>query len=128
MDNTPSKQGYRNDIGTGWLREREVRCFANFVHNWDDPVDDSDFFNVVALSRFGAESEFLPVLLRHCPVKTLKSEGLVEVAPYMIVPPTSSTRMSPKSYPSRLHAKSIPHAILRNSERVKALIGHLFPH
>lgn len=110
MDNTPSTQGYRNDIGTGWLREREVRCFANFVRNWDDPVDDSDFFNVVTLSRFGAESEFLPVLLRHCPVKTLESEGLVEPAAHRELTPDLFDTDAPeelslpaprKTYPTR---------------------------
>ena len=78
MTSTPSKQGYRNDISNSWLLEQEVRCFANFARYWDGPVNDSDCFNVVSNSRFGEESAFLEVLLRHGSAKALAECGIVE--------------------------------------------------
>ena len=86
----PRTNGYRNDICNAWLYDRSVRFFANFVRNWDGPVRDSDFFDVVTDSRFGNESDFLPVLLRHCPLKTLKKEGIVE--------PASSGELTPEAF------------------------------
>ena len=86
MDNTPLNQGYRNDIATGWLRERAIRCFANFARNYDGVVDDPDFFSVVAESRFGQESEFLPVLLRHAPVKALAEADIIDMSTERIPP------------------------------------------
>ncbi|MBR6020853.1 MAG: hypothetical protein IK066_00380, partial [Kiritimatiellae bacterium] len=78
---TPSRPcGYRNDVGNGWLLDRSVRCFANFVRNLNAPVTDPDFFDIVAESRFGEESAFLSVLLRHCSPKALEKEGLAEPA------------------------------------------------
>lgn len=77
MTATPSKQGYRNDIGNSWLLEQEVRCFANVARYWDGPVNDSDCFNVVSNSRFGEESAFLEVLLRHGSAKALAECGIV---------------------------------------------------
>ena len=44
-DNT-SRRGYLNDIGNGWLLECEVRCFRNFMHNWDGAASDRDFFDL----------------------------------------------------------------------------------
>ncbi len=85
MEQASRKQGYRNDIGTGWLRERAIRCFGNFARNWNGAVDDSDFFSVVAESRFQEESEFLTVLLRHAPVKELSAADIVDMAPERIL-------------------------------------------
>jgi SpoVK/Ycf46/Vps4 family AAA+-type ATPase len=85
MDNTSPNQGYRNDLGNGWLLERTIRCFANFARNYDGPVDDSDFFSVVTESRFGHESAILPVLLRHAPVKALAEADIIDMAPERIL-------------------------------------------
>ena len=89
MDDTSLNQGYRKDIGTGWLQERAIRCFANFARNYDGVVDDTDFFSVVTESRFGHESEFLPVLLRHAPVKALAEAGIIDMSTERIPPPAT---------------------------------------
>jgi SpoVK/Ycf46/Vps4 family AAA+-type ATPase len=113
MDNTTLAQGYRNDIATGWLRERAIRFFANFVRNYDGAVDDPDFFSVVAESRFGPESEFLPVLLRHAPVKALAEADIIDM---------STERIPPvETFASDARVRDVPPPLRRLRRRAAAI-------
>ena len=113
MDNTPLAQGYRNDIATGWIQERAIRCFANFVRNYDGVVDDPDFFSVVAESRFGHESEFLPVLLRHAPVTALAEADIIDM---------STERLPPvETFASDARVSDVPKPLRRLRRRAVAI-------
>ena len=71
-DNT-SRRGYLNDIGNGWLHECEVRCFRNFMHNWDGCASDSDFFDLFRDGDALGDSSVIELLSRHFDLAALEN-------------------------------------------------------
>ena len=76
-DNT-SRRGYRNDIGNDWLLECEVRCFRNFMHNWDGCASDSDFFILFRDGEALGDSSVIDLLSRHFDLAALEKMGVLE--------------------------------------------------
>lgn len=37
---------FKNKMGDGWLFREELRCFRNFMRNWDFAVRYCDFFDI----------------------------------------------------------------------------------
>lgn len=59
---------YTNDIDSGWLFKQAIRLFNNCARNWDDDVQDSDFF-VLFGEQFGtSEAEAIRYAEKYCGV------------------------------------------------------------
>ena len=50
-------QRFKNNVSDGWLFKQELRFFRNFATNWDQDVEDCDFFDIFANPANTSEEE-----------------------------------------------------------------------
>ena len=50
-------QRFKNNMSDGWLFKQELRFFRNFATNWDQDVEDCDFFDIFANTANTSEEE-----------------------------------------------------------------------
>lgn len=50
-------QRFKNNVSDGWLFKQELRFFRNFATNWDQDVEDCDFFDIFANTTNTSEEE-----------------------------------------------------------------------
>ena len=72
-----ARRKYRNDVGNGWLFGTAIRCFRNFIRNWNAEIQDNDVFDIVCFGRQASTERFLRLLLRHFSVELLEQVGVV---------------------------------------------------
>ena len=48
---------FKNNMSDGWLFKQELRFFRNFATNWDQDVEDCDFFDIFANTANTSEEE-----------------------------------------------------------------------
>lgn len=58
-------QKFRNNVSEGWLFRQELRFFRNFMRNWDNDVNDCDFFDIFANSNNTDGNETKAMLKRY---------------------------------------------------------------
>ena len=69
---------FKNDVSDGWLFKQELRLWRNFARNWDQDVEDCDFFDIFANTTNASRDEAKAIIARVFPVKELDKINVIK--------------------------------------------------
>lgn len=71
-------QRFKNNISDGWLFRQELRLFRNFMRNWQQDVNDCDFFDIFDNPNNSNRDEAKQMLKKHFSLRELEPVNGIE--------------------------------------------------